>query len=136
METAQTTHVLDQAAAWWRAQLTAPEETKFNNGDAATSRAARGLSALLPASVASPAQLEQFERLLREGLAAMLSGTRTKLCVGVDYGPDKVLAEAAAGAGLQNARFPWKTLMWLSVDPENTYVEVSCGYGAPATRLS
>lgn len=47
--------------------------------------------------------------------------------LGVDYGPDPMLAEAAEEAGVSMSRFPWKTSMWVHRD----YVTVSTGYGAP-----
>jgi len=46
--------------------------------------------------------------------------------LGVDYGPDAVLAEAGKSAGIPEGRWPWKTHMWISSD----YVSLSYGYGA------
>jgi hypothetical protein len=43
----------------------------------------------------------------------------------VDYDPDLILRDAAEKAGLKT-KFPWKTSMRLT----DSYVTVSCGYGA------
>jgi hypothetical protein len=124
-------------AAWWRAQLTEkPEKEKFNNGDGFTSGIARMLSAGQDKPQLLDVQLQYFEKVLTSRLCkAMAESQRaTVLCFGVDYGPDEILADAAAEAGILHADWPWKTLMWLRFGQEK-YIEVSEGYGRPRLRL-
>lgn len=106
----------------------------FNQGH--TSSVASTLAALDPAPVATEAQLAHFEQLLRRRFTAEFAdGRSTKWSVGVDYGPDQALAEAAVAAGMPRAKFPWKTTMWLSIKPGKCYVEVKAGYGGKFERL-
>ena len=49
-----------------------------------------------------------------------------------DYGPCKMLADAAAEAGIDRANFPFKTTMFFT---EKEGVLVRDGYGAPAVRI-
>jgi hypothetical protein len=46
--------------------------------------------------------------------------------LGVDYGPDMILYNAAEAAGVNSSRFPWKTHMSVTAE----YVTASLGYGA------
>ena len=52
--------------------------------------------------------------------------------IGSDYGPCKMLADAAAEAGIDRANFPFKTTMFFT---EKEGVLVRDGYGAPAVRI-
>ena len=123
METTNTsaTERVKVAAAWWRKQLEAP---KFDNGVVLHGM----MAALASGPRPTPEQLDRFEVEL-----AVLLTKETEdydyCSVGCDYGPDRMLAEAAEKAGINvngPTTFPWKTMMW--IDKEG--VRVSAGYGA------
>ena len=63
---------------------------------------------------------ELYKRLMDDSLSSYERKT-----LGVDYGPDKILAEAASSAGLK-MEFPYKTMMWV----HDEYISVRYGYGA------
>jgi hypothetical protein len=73
---------------------------------------------------------QRFADLLTEVIARQLDGRSYGVSLGVDYGPDLELGDAARAAGISLSRFPWKTNMWVKAD----HVTVSAGYGAP-TRI-
>jgi hypothetical protein len=82
-------------------------------------------------------QLQRFEQGLTSRLCNAIAESehRTVLCVGVDYGPDDILADAATEAGILDADWPWKTTMWLRYGEEKL-IEVSEGYGRPRVRVA
>lgn len=73
-------------------------------------------------------QLETFKTALAGSIEADdLRGW----VLSVGYSPGRVLAEAATTAGIDNSRFPIKTIMWL----HNGGVRVSLGYGTSPEQL-
>lgn len=125
------------AAKWWSDQLRGTP--RHDNGDGPQSAilnwASSGREPLPEEKIAA------FESALVEGLRVHLAGTwrlddplvgRGLRCVGVDYSPHKVLADAAAKADIDlGGRLPVKTLMWISPGQ----VQVRAGYGAPITDM-
>lgn len=126
------------AAAWWRRAV---EHPKFDNmgknepPDRDSEMAS--IFALLGVPPTSPDVFAAFERevvkILLHGSTAHDFAKAWPSYVGVDYGPDPYLAEAAANAGLPEARFPWKTSMW--IDWLKPAVRVRHGYGAEVQEL-
>ena len=112
------------AAQWWAEAIKAP---RFDNGDP------NGMAGMLATLVAarSPEPTEQTSTDFTTALATLIDGRLSRypsLTVGVDYGPDAILYDAAVAAGISGSRFPWKTVMWIELD----HVTVSAGYGAAA----
>lgn len=63
------------------------------------------------------------ESLTRQ--AESSSDYEPSVTIGVDYGPDPMLVEAAQEAGVAAGAFPWKTMTWTYP----THVATSLGYG-------
>jgi len=133
-----------QAASWWRKKIEGPGYlSKFDNGD--TSRDGefgRVLASLATLKTPQPAseQFDRFEQVLTEAIHTRLlrepkPAEPDDLVLDVDYGPNRLLGEAAREAGVGG--FPWKTTMWVcwAADPMECYVEVRAGYGRPTERL-
>lgn len=72
---------------------------------------------------------------LEELRARAAASPAEDVVLSVDYGPEGLLREAAATAGVGG--FPWKTTMWVCWDarPACCYVEVRAGYGRETQRL-
>jgi hypothetical protein len=113
------------AAAWWANQL---------NGDAAQDAGDGGINgmyALLKGSLSTrhPVdRVEAFGASLAHRIAAELERRSWGVTIGVDYGPDPILQDAAADAGIRlgMADLPIKTVMWVKPDE----VAVAAGYSA------
>jgi len=69
----------------------------------------------------------KFAEALEALIDDLLRGTTYGVSLGVDYAPDRDLADAAQATGISLSRFPWKTNMWVKAD----HVTVSAGYAAP-----
>ena len=125
---------VEAAADWWANALSRVQVQ--DNGDLFQSALAT-----FAASTAKPLEeneREAFKRSLAERLDEHVSkGGFERRAVGVDYGPDVVLAEALVDAvGLDRARklsllWPIKTTMW--IDPGK--VAIRHGYGAPIRTI-
>jgi hypothetical protein len=114
---------IDKAVELWKDMLRRP---KFDNGD--PSRAG-GLATIMAAMIPTntdDARLEAFGVSLKRKLEIPSRNGYYESILGVDYGPDAILAGAAREAGL-DCQFPWKTVMWI----EDGHVSVRNGYGAP-----
>lgn len=109
------------AASWWANKLNNPS---FDNGDTES-----GLASMLAMSVArmSPDltidQKQRFFNVLAPEIEKNLVRAGS-VSLGVDYGPDPILGDAADSSGVPTSRFPWKTHMYVYPD----YVTVSVGY--------
>jgi hypothetical protein len=115
------------AAAWWAKVL---ENPKFDALGGTRDRSMEFAQVLMSRNAAlNRPQLDalvRFQSALATGIRKQVYHDRCTLSV--DYGPDRVLAEAAATAGLANGlMFPCKTTMWIDSDG----VRVSYGYRAP-----
>lgn len=121
------------AGAWWAEQLGAPVFRAVRGDEPRSEREPMEFASLLQTLIASKHRMteEQGGRF-----AVALAGTVTewpakgqrRIALGVDYGPDRELADAARAAGIDLARFPWKTMMWVRED----HVTAALGYGAEA----
>lgn len=116
------------AAQWWASAIGAPT---FDNGDGLQSMLGTLLAAGKPAPTVSEAR--SFADILAARIQTDLDRCREygDLSIGVDYVPDRILAEAAREAGISTLRFPWKTMMWVNDD----HVTVSAGYRAPTVLV-
>ena len=118
------------AAEWWAVQIGAPTFKMVSGKEDRREREAGDLAGMMGLMLASanPVDDEQgkcFVEALTGTLSERLQHTNW-VSLGVDYGPDIELANAAAAAGVSTSRFPWKTHM--SVTPN--YVTAALGYGA------
>lgn len=119
------------AAMWWAEQLGAPihKATTMTADDPDREFGEFGFMAMQAIVAKHPMTDGQGDRFV-EALAPVIDGMLSRtdwVSLGVDYGPDLELANAAKAAGINLARFPWKTHM--SVTP--MYVVASLGYRAP-----
>lgn len=117
--------IVDRAVHLWMLALADPT---YRNDH--TSNIACAMASTLPKNNTADV-LRAFGDELKKRLMAPTerSGDRVwyENFLGVDYGPDKVLGEAAKAAGLK-MEWPYKTNMHLYVDR----LSFSVGYGAPA----
>lgn len=113
-------------ANWWADRVFGG--TVASNGDGVNT----ALSVL--AGVQGSTQSGDKRELFVKALSSKISGALERMSkhsddprvtLGVDYGPDMILSEAAEAAGLFRPNFPWKTMTWAY----STHVVVSLGYG-------
>src|SRR5687768_15110748 len=104
------------AAAWWAEAIGAP---KFDNGDTSETGGIAMMLAYMVAGTGPDADTtskfaaylaEDIERQLHAGIGTLWA----RVTIGVDYGPDRILSDAAEKAGVRGGRFPWKTMMWVT----------------------
>ena len=117
--------IVDRAVELWKRMLKNP---KFDNGDPSPSGFFAGAMAKTIPNNATDEILQVFGENLKTALMNPEPEYKQEFfhsSLGVDYGPDKVLHDAANKAGLK-MEFPWKTSMSLWTE----HVSVSAGYGA------
>lgn len=124
----------EAVSAWWAEQLGAPVYRMVDSRASGNDRLAADFSAALMHTIAdrhpvSREQGEKFIAALIPKIEDQLSRTG-QVTLGVDYGPDRILGEAAEAADIDKSRFPWKTVTWI----KETHVAASLGYGGK-TRL-
>jgi hypothetical protein len=120
----------EAAALWWAEQIGAPVFKMVSGHESRREREAGDFAGMMQSMLASshPVSDEQgaeFATVLEKHVDKLLDGARW-VSLGVDYGPDLTLANAAKAAGISSSRFPWKTHMSITRD----YVTASLGYGA------
>ncbi|MFJ6841376.1 hypothetical protein ACIQRE_01755 [Streptomyces griseoluteus] len=111
------------AADWWAQRLSKPFQ--HDVGAAEPTTLATGVAALVRRQ-RTQAQIEAFRRVLADEIESHVSqydwrpgqpefGSYMR-SIGVDYGPDEVLAHAAelAGFELRMLDLPMKTVMWIN----------------------
>lgn len=111
------------AARWWADALRDPKQ---DNGDGMFNV----LLSLVRSEPPSDEQLDVFTAHLARAIDRRMVDTPWMVIIGVDYGPDPILAAAADAAGIRRSgyAFPVKTCMWIK---PGVGVTVSCGYRAP-----
>jgi hypothetical protein len=124
--------VIDRVVSLWIGALRDP---KYDNGDTTGGSAISAAVVSCRSKNNDDATLARFGAELKKRLMNQFTTppsreggepyTRWITSLGVDYGPDAVLSEAAKAAGLK-MEFPWKTRMSFSTDNVN-FRE---GYGA------
>lgn len=117
------------AGIWWATVLMDPKHD--NGADDEANVLSRMMADMLTADhPAEAGALDLFAGYLKEEVDKMLEDGRDWISFGVDYHPDRILADCAEKAyvTVPMMGWPWKTNMW--VTPRN--VKVSYGYGAEA----
>jgi ribosomal protein S27AE len=119
------------AADWWAEQIGAPSFRAISGKEARRDREPMEMASMMQTLIADrhPVTAAQGSAFA-EALAAVVTeqlGRCPWVSLGVDYGPDMILAAAAESSGVSRTRFPWKTHM--SVTPD--YVTAALGYRAP-----
>jgi hypothetical protein len=123
------------AAQWWAKQIGAPVHKIMTDDATGRDRDLGDFAAMSMAIISGrhpvrDGQGEQFVAALAPVIADRLSRLN-RVVLGVDYGPDRELAEAASTAGIHYSRFPFKTHMSITAD----YVTAALGYGAPSALI-
>lgn len=130
------------AVKWWSNKVSI--KTPHSNGsDEAASVTACAITDWLFVEPTSE-QLNTFENCLYDGLERHIrryleEGRWTDTFVGCDYGPGKLLYDAAQIAGIPEANFPYKTYMRIEKNQavaDDYSVYVSDGYCAPYVEVS
>ena len=122
----------EKAATWWAARVKRPQFSALSQGErrAGNDRAMEWaeLMAHLLVEEVSDQQIQTFKQALAESLLPKTGW----FSIGVDYGPDEILSDAAQKAGISGHNFPWKTHMTIEADGE---INAACGYGSPWETL-
>lgn len=122
------------AAEWWAEQIGAPlfkVVPEGNHADREFGDTTAFLAGILAAKHPVKAgQGEAFVAALAPVVDEQLTPHDFGTYLGVDYGPDMTLGNAAAAAKIHPGRFPYKTSMWVKRD----HITASLGYHG-ATRL-
>lgn len=120
-----TKEQISKAAQWWATVIQNP---KFDNGDSSNTGFMANMLATIASERTDPQgdSVKAFETAVEEALIKANEDGQLRY-VGCDYHPDRLLAECAAKAGVDEMRFPWKTHMYFHDDK----IEVSYGYRAP-----
>lgn len=125
--------IAQKAAKWWADHLRQPV-TVLDNGDNSETGAMTFVMAMILQGVEKgkqdPATIDKFEQELAKKIQTL---TGKWITVATDYGPDKILSDAAECAGLRlgMTTLPWKTIMWI----EGDRILVAEGYGANQIEL-
>lgn len=125
---APTERTADRAVELWKRMLHSPKYDNVGDTGSPKERATQRMASMLAATIPSNATedvLDAFGVELKRLLLDDSLSVYSRSSLGVDYGPDKLLSDAAAVAGLK-MEFPWKTNMSICC----AYVSVSSGYGA------
>lgn len=117
-----------KAAKWWRE---AYERPRFDNGDQSAGGGLAMMMAMMLSDRPSDDVADKFEEELYTRILDKISNTTYSICIGVDYGPDKILSDACEASGMSVNNSPWKTNMTIDQDS----VSVSAGYGASYKRI-
>ena len=132
MTETETRHPAAVAAAnWWAKAIGAPTFRNTCERDSTQDQLNGGMAGMLASVLADQHPVTEetgaaFAELLAEEITRRTADGRVGVTLGVDYGPDMVLAGVAGRVGVDGSRFPWKTTMWVKGD----IVTVSAGYGA------
>lgn len=112
------------AAHWWAERSDGTAHHNNRGGDLANVFA--GVLADMMNEPPKDGALERFEEILAEKIMTAELPYEWR-SIWVDYGPDRILAEAAKEAGISCNNFPWKTGM--QIDLENEEIRVRIGMG-------
>lgn len=122
------THAIKTAAKWWTDKLKRREP--HSNGDNSTSSVFACLLADSGTKAITDNQLVLFTEELERGIQNYMDKYPYRhTFIGCDYGPDRVLGEAADKAGINYLNFPFKTNLLIEQIGDGYTVKVSDGYG-------
>ena len=114
------------AVDWWADKL---YHCKFDNGDPSETGAMTMMMAVMGKPEVTEYQVQAFRDALTRGLKAI---DKDSVTLGVDYHPDKILADSCACADINGiTALPWKTRMWMDASG----VKVAYGYQSPVEQL-
>jgi hypothetical protein len=119
----QTTAGARAAAEWWAEQIGHPIH-KVVDDNATGDERFTGDFAFMAMQIVSgrhPVGDDAAHKFVEELSGRQRGGFNN---LGVDYGPDRQLAESADAAGIHYSRFPFKTHMWIRPD----HVTAALGY--------
>lgn len=124
------------AAEWWAEKLTSPTfdnlgPTRGNNAHETEVNTFASTLAGMNAN-ASPVDDKSLRKFKEALVNTLLNGGLLDSSLYVDYGPDKILADAAMSAGISTSRFPWKSGTYFVAGGK---VLAKCGYGAPHIQI-
>ena len=124
------------AAQWWGDRL--HTDTHHDNGDNSMTGFFTQMLADRLNEVVEDSAREKFVEILTERILDehKKNGRISSFCLTCDYGPSRMLAEAAQEAGISTNNFPWKTHMgFREEDDGSTAIYASSGYRAPWNRI-
>jgi len=116
------------AAEWWSDKVCHP---KFDNGDSSQTGGMTMMMAMLCTKPVQNDSKQLFTDILAKKIIPVLESIDRDVILSVDYGPDRMLHDAAQEADIPSTNFPWKTTMWIT----NHHVAVRYGYRAPIEYL-
>lgn len=122
------------SAKWWADALRGG--AKLDNGDPTRTGGMAFVLGMLAQRIPTEEELIKFQEQLAIDIdvAIELSSLYPTLYIGCDYGPNKILTDAADKVGMKytSTTFPWKTRM--NVMPGNV-TEVAHGYAADYVEI-
>lgn len=122
---------IEKAADWWAERIL--EDRPHSSGDNSFTSVTACLLADMGRQNITPNQADTFKKALAKRMAEYAeSGMFNHFSIMCDYGPCRMLADAANEAGISTANFPFKTTMFLT---EKDGIMIRDGYGAPAVKL-
>lgn len=122
---------IEKAVSWWAGKLM-DHQPHSNGDDSFTSVAVCFLADTMRQSVTLN-QLNTFKAALAKSIEEYAKSIQAfGFSIGSDYGPCKMLADAAAEAGIDRANFPFKTTMFFT---EKEGIWVRDGYCAPPASI-
>jgi len=118
-----------RAAELWRRMLENPKYDALGSTGTPEDVRNMGMASVMASVLPNNATAELLDALAEELAKQLMNPDRStyeRISLGVDYGPDLLLAEVAKTVGLE-MQWPWKTRMYIDGD---RCVSVSAGYGA------
>ncbi len=122
---------IEKAVSWWAGKLL--EHQPHSNGDDSFTSVTACFLADMAQQDITLDQVNVFKNALAKRIEEYAKSIPAfGFYIESDYGPCKILADAAAEAGISIANFPFKTTMFFT---EKEGILVRDGYGAPAVRI-
>lgn len=122
---------IEKAVSWWAGKLL-DHQPHSNGDDSFTSVTACFLADMAQQDITLD-QVNAFKAALTKSIEEYAKSIPAfGFSIGSDYGPCKMLADAADEAGIRRANFPFKTTMFFT---EKEGIWVRDGYCAPPVRI-
>ena len=107
-----TEETIEKAVSWWAGKLI--DSQPHSNGDDSINSVMACFIADAKRQDVTLDQLNVFKKALSKHIKEGATERIFNLSIVCDYGPCKMLADAANEAGISTANFPFKTVMFLS----------------------